>query len=57
MYAGLSALGLTISAIALVAAPLTALWAFLGVKLGRRQEERARGSGTGAAPAPTPTVG
>lgn len=56
MYAGLSALGLTISAIALIAAPLTALWAALGVKLGRRQEERARVTATGGVPAPAPTA-
>jgi AAA family ATP:ADP antiporter len=51
LYAGLSALGLAVGAIALLAAPLAALWAFLGMKLGRRQEERARGMATGGAPA------
>jgi AAA family ATP:ADP antiporter len=52
IYAGLSAAGLTIGAIALTAAPLTALWAFVGVRLGRRQEELAQ-----AAPAPVPAAG
>jgi ATP:ADP antiporter, AAA family len=42
IYAGLSALGFAIGTIALTAAPLAALWAAVGVKLGRRQEERAR---------------
>lgn len=41
IYAGLAALGLSIGAIALVAAPLAAVWAVVGLRLGRRQEERA----------------
>lgn len=41
IYAGLAALGLSIGAIALVAAPLAVVWAVLGFRLGGRQEERA----------------
>jgi len=36
VFAGLEALGLTLGAVALVVAPLTGLWAVLGVWLGRR---------------------
>ena len=42
IYAGLTALGLSIGAIALVAAPVAAIWALLGIGLGRRQEVLAR---------------
>ena len=42
IYAGLAALGLSVGAIALVAAPLAALWAGIGILLGRQQEELAR---------------
>jgi AAA family ATP:ADP antiporter len=42
LYAGLAALGLSVGAIALTAAPLAALWTAVSVRLGRRQEERAR---------------
>ena len=38
VYAGLAALGLTVGAIALVAAPVAGLWLMLGWKLGRREE-------------------
>jgi AAA family ATP:ADP antiporter len=38
IYAGLTALGLTVGAIALVAAPVAGLWVMLGLKLGRREE-------------------
>jgi AAA family ATP:ADP antiporter len=38
VYAGLAALGLSIGAIALVAAPLAALWVGVGFALGRKQE-------------------
>jgi AAA family ATP:ADP antiporter len=38
IYAGLAALGLTVGAIALVAAPVALLWALTGLQLGRRQE-------------------
>lgn len=41
-YAGLAAVGLSIGAIALTAAPLAVVWAAVGLRLGRRQEERAR---------------
>jgi len=43
-YAGLSALGLTVGAISLVAAPLAAIWVVVGWALGTRQEELARES-------------
>ena len=38
IYTGLAAIGLSIGAIALVAAPIAAIWAVLGFNLGRRQE-------------------
>lgn len=38
IYAGLAAVGLTVGAIALVAAPVAGLWLVLGWKLGRREE-------------------
>jgi AAA family ATP:ADP antiporter len=41
-YAGLRALGLSLGAIALVAAPVAAAWAGLAYSLGRRQEALAR---------------
>jgi AAA family ATP:ADP antiporter len=41
LYTGLAAIGLSIGAIALVAAPIAGIWAFLGLGLGRRQEELA----------------
>lgn len=42
LYTGMAALGLSIGAIALVAAPVAAVWALLGLKLGQRQEQMAR---------------
>lgn len=42
LYTGMAALGLTIGAIALVAAPIAGVWALLGLRLGRRQEQLAR---------------
>jgi AAA family ATP:ADP antiporter len=42
IYAGLAYVGLTVGAIALVSAPVAAVWAAIGLRLGRRQEERAR---------------
>ena len=39
IYAGLAALGLSIGAIALIAAPIAAVWAFIGLNIGRRCEE------------------
>jgi len=38
IYAGLAAIGLSIGAIALVAAPVAAVWAMLAIYLGREQE-------------------
>ena len=38
IYAGLVAVGLSVGAIALVAAPVAALWVMLGMGLGRREE-------------------
>ena len=38
IYAGLAAVGLSIGAIALVAAPVAGIWALLAVRLGRREE-------------------
>ena len=46
-YAGLAALGLSVGAIALVAAPLAAVWVAIGFNLGRRQEELAGESAEG----------
>jgi AAA family ATP:ADP antiporter len=40
MYAGLAAVGLSLGAIALVAVPFAAVWAGMGLMLGRRQDER-----------------
>jgi AAA family ATP:ADP antiporter len=40
-YAGLSFVGLSIGAIALAAAPVAAIWAVIGVSLGRQQEQLA----------------
>lgn len=44
IYAGLAALGLTVGAISLVAAPLAAVWVVAGWALGTRQEQLARES-------------
>lgn len=44
IFAGLKALGLSLGAIALVAAPLAGAWAVLGYRLGRRQDELAMAS-------------
>jgi AAA family ATP:ADP antiporter len=42
IFTGLKALGLSIGAIALAAAPLAVLWALLALWLGRRQDRAAR---------------
>ena len=42
IYTGLAAVGLSIGAIALVAAPVAGIWAILGWKLGQRDEALAR---------------
>jgi AAA family ATP:ADP antiporter len=41
IYAGLAAVGLSVGAIALVAAPLAALWVLMSLSLGRRHERLA----------------
>lgn len=48
IYAGLAALGLSVGAISLVAAPVLGVWAAVGVYLGRRQEELAAEDDVGA---------
>lgn len=45
IYAGLAAVGLSIGAIALVAAPVAGLWALLGLRLGSREEIMAKAEG------------
>ncbi len=50
IYAGLAAAGLSLGAIALVAAPVAAAWAAVGLALGRRQEDLARSTADGAPP-------
>ena len=45
IYAGLAALGFSIGAISLVAAPVAGLWVMLGLKLGRREEALASEQG------------
>lgn len=45
IYAGLAALGLSVGAISLAAAPLAGLWILLGMKLGRREEALAAEQG------------
>lgn len=45
IYTGLAAIGLTIGAIALVAAPVAGIWAILGFKLGQREEALAEAQG------------
>lgn len=48
IYTGLAAIGLSIGAIALTAAPLAALWALLALRLGSKQELLARKGATEA---------
>jgi AAA family ATP:ADP antiporter len=45
IYTGLAAVGLSIGAIALVAAPVAGLWVMLGFRLGRREEAMAAAQG------------
>lgn len=52
IFAGLQALGLSLGAIALTAAPVAGIWALLGYRLGRRQDVLAAESGPGAAVTP-----
>jgi AAA family ATP:ADP antiporter len=47
IYAGLASVGLTVGAIALVSAPVAAVWAAIGLRLGREQEVRARAQAAG----------
>ncbi len=49
IFAGLQALGMSLGAIALAAAPVAGLWALLGYRLGLRQDERAATEATPAA--------
>jgi AAA family ATP:ADP antiporter len=44
IYAGLAAVGLSVGAIALVAAPMAAIWVTIGLSLGRREEVLASAS-------------
>jgi AAA family ATP:ADP antiporter len=55
-YAGLAALGLTLTGIAWFAVPLSAVYLALGVWLGRRQREMANQQTKGVAPPGTPPV-
>ena len=50
LSAGLAALGVGFAALTLAAMPLAALWAALGVWLGRRQDERLLATAHNAAP-------
>jgi AAA family ATP:ADP antiporter len=45
IYTGLAAIGLSVGAIALVAAPVAGIWALLAIRLGRREETLARKQG------------
>jgi AAA family ATP:ADP antiporter len=45
IYTGLAAVGLSVGAIALVAAPVAGLWVMLGFRLGRREEAMAAAQG------------
>jgi AAA family ATP:ADP antiporter len=45
IYAGLAAVGLSVGAIALVAAPVAGLWVMLGLNLGRREKALAAEQG------------
>ncbi len=45
IYTGLAAVGLSVGAIALVAAPVAGIWALLAIRLGRREETLAREQG------------
>lgn len=54
IYAGAAALGLTIGSIALLAAPVGALWVAVGLAIGRRGEALAAESAEPPAEAPTP---
>ncbi len=57
LYTGLAALGLSVGAIAFVAAPVAAVWAVVGFRLGTAQEHRARTGTpeTAATPSPAPS--
>ena len=48
IYTGLAALGLSIGAIALTAAPVAGIWAILALNLGSKQEGLARKKGEGS---------
>lgn len=57
IYAGLAALGLSVGAIALMAAPLAAVWALVGMRLGSQQEQLAAQARVGADAMPSELVG
>ncbi len=50
IYAGLAAVGLSIGAISLIAAPVAAIWAILGLRLGGKQDDRVKEGWGGATP-------
>jgi ATP:ADP antiporter, AAA family len=52
IYAGMAALGMTVGAIAVAAAPVAAVWGLVAIRLGRRQEERVAGLAPPAPAAP-----
>ena len=51
IFAGLQALGLSLGAIALTAAPVAGLWALLGLNLGGEQDEKAAAEDAGSSEA------
>ena len=51
VYAGLAAVGLTLGSIALLAAPMAAIWAVVAIRLGRQGDERAAEVEAAQAPA------
>jgi AAA family ATP:ADP antiporter len=53
IYAGAAAVGLTIGSIALLAAPVAALWAVVAIRLGQRGDALAAGGALTAAPEQT----
>jgi len=56
IYTGLAAAGLTVGAIALVAAPVAAVWAILGLRLGIRRDQMAEEEEAGEVDPGTPVT-